>query len=312
MKNIITIALLFVATISQAQNAQDDSLRLLLYNTGTRFQLTSADFSGSVTQTLIGTMVRAYDTVMVLKANGATDSTGKKRMMHSAERRADKISKDIKDKIVVMEYNKDVDVTQTCMNVQRGGAIALIIIHQSDKKNEIKLKKAGIYKDSIRIPCFTLQNSAGDSLYAMLPTAAMIRLPRVNVQSLIANNAALQNPTAQQQKDKEKNALNTEGAGNKESIELGTASNLTGLNANEWRISPNPTSHTATLSYYFTQAAPLSIEVFNAAGQLIKQYKLNSSVGTLDIDVSNWSNGVYNVRLVSDKQKEVKRLVVSH
>ncbi len=61
MKNIITIALLFVATISQAQSVKADTFYISLYNTGARIEITPADFGGKVTQDLIGTMVRAFE-----------------------------------------------------------------------------------------------------------------------------------------------------------------------------------------------------------------------------------------------------------
>ena len=308
MKNIITIALLFVATISQAQSVKADTFYISVYNTGARIEITPADFGGKVTQDLIGTMVRAYDTVMVVKANGATDSTGKKRLRHEAERRADKISKDIKDKIVVMELNKDVDVTQTCINVQRGGAKALILIHTSNKKEDIKLKKLGIYKDSLLIPCFTVRNSLGDSLWGILPSIAGIKAPTVPpVQNLQAPTSTLLNAAQDLNKEKANSTTDIDATATRHNTQNGYSTDRIG-----WDLSPNPANQEATLHYNFTQTAPLSIEVFNAAGQLVKQYKLNSSVGRLDIDVSTWSNGVYNVRLVSDNQKAVKRLVVAH
>ncbi len=161
------IALLIVALSSRVlvgQTATADTLNLLVYNTGARLQLTQADFGGNITQDLIGTMARAFDTVMVFKPGIRTDSMGNKLHEHQAERRADKISPDLKDKIVVMELNKDVDVTQTCMNIQRSGAKAVVLIHSSNKNQDIKLKKLGIYKDDLRIPCFTVRNGVGDSL----------------------------------------------------------------------------------------------------------------------------------------------------
>ena len=309
MKNCIIIALWLIAATNYAQTQRADTIVLSVYNNNMRYMLTPADFGpATLSQNITGEMVAAYDTLISIK--GKADSTKNKTPRFDITRSCNKPLGDLKDKIVLMDLNKDCDVTMMCLQVQRAGAKAFVIVHNSNTKGAIKLPKQGLYKDSIRIPIFTVRKQLGENINSLLPSLVGISLRIPPIQALA--QSTLINPTVQQQKDKEKNALNTEGVGNKESIELGTASNLTGLTANEWRISPNPTSQTATLSYFFTQAAPLSIEVFNAAGQLIKQYKLNSSVGTLDIDVSNWSNGVYNVRLVSDKQKEVKRLVVAH
>ena len=311
-KILFLFMLLTAATISQAQSAQADTFYLSVYNTGARIEITPADFGGKVTQDLMGTMVRAFDTVMVLKQNGATDSTGKKRIRYESERRADRISKDIKDKIVVMELNKDIDVTLTCINVQRGGAKALILIHTSNKKEDIKLKKLGAFKDSLRIPCFTVRNTLGDSLWGILPSVAGIKAPTVPpVQSLQAQNSTLLNSA--QAINKEKANPTGIDATTTNNIQGGGSTNSYSIEKIGWDLSPNPASQEAILHYNFTNATHLSIEVFNEAGQLVTQYKLSDNpTGTLNMDVSSWVTGIYSVRLVSGDLKEVKRLVVVH
>ena len=313
-KILFLFMLLSAATISQAQSAQADTFYLSVYNTGARIEITPAEFGGKVTQDLMGTMVRAFDTVMVLKANGATDSTGKKRIRYEAERRADRISKDIKDKIVVMELNKDVDVTQTCINVQRGGAKALILIHTSNKKEDIKLKKLGIFKDSLRIPCFTVRNTLGDSLWGILPSVAGIKAPTVPpVQTLQTQNSTLLNSAQAMNKEKANptgmnDATTTSNIAAREGSTKGYSTEKIG-----WDLSPNPASQEATLHYNFTNATHLTIEVFNEAGQLVTNYHLPYNLtGTLNMDVSSWVTGIYSVRLVRGDLKEVKRLVVGH
>ncbi len=312
-KILLLFMLLSAATISQAQSVKADTLYLSVYNTGARIEITSADFGGKVTQDLIGTMVRAFDTVMVLKANGAIDSTGNKRLRHEAERRADRISKDIKDKIVVMELNKDVDVTQTCINVQRGGAKALIIVHTSNKKEDIKLKKLGAYADSLRIPCFTVRNTLGDSLWSILPSVAGIKAPTVPpIQTLQTSNSTLLNAAQAMNKEKA-NPTGLNDAATTNNIQGGGSTQAYSTEKIGWDLSPNPASQEAILNYNFINASHLTIEVFNEAGQLITQYKLSdNSTGTLNMDVSSWVSGIYSVRLVAGDLKEVKRLVVQH
>ena len=178
MKKIQTLALLwaFFAVAAQAQKA--DTTTLVVFNTARNFMVTAADFGGSLSQDLIGDMVRSYDTVRVMKANGSVrDSSGKNPMQHQEERRCDRISGNIKDKIVVIELNKDCDVTLMCLNVQRGGAKALIIIHDSNDKKLYKLLKKGTFKDSIRIPIFTVPNKVGDQITALLPSVIGIVKP---------------------------------------------------------------------------------------------------------------------------------------
>lgn len=173
MKNIITIALLVVAVISHAQNqAAADSSQLAIFNTGRNITVLSTDFGGVLTADLIGDMVMAYDTVMVLKAHTVRDSSGRYPMRYQSERRATKISRNLKGKIAVIDYNKDYDVTQMCMNAQRAGAKALIIIHESNDKKVYKLTKKGIFKDSIRIPCFTIPNNKGEQIQQLLPLSS--------------------------------------------------------------------------------------------------------------------------------------------
>jgi hypothetical protein len=171
MKNIISIVALGLTVVtSQAQKA--DSSTLAVFNTGRNFSITAADFGSAPTQDLIGEMVLAFDTVMVLKAHTQADSSGKKPMRH---------------KIAVIDYNKEVDVTQTSLNVQRAGAKALIIIHESNDKKLYKLLKKGIYKDSIRIPIYTIPNEKGDNILELLPSVAGIKMPNAASQSLLAN-----------------------------------------------------------------------------------------------------------------------------
>ena len=273
-KILLLSMLLSAATISQAQSVKADTFYLSVYNTGARIEITPADFGGKVTQDLMGTMVRAFDTVMVLKANGATDSTGNKRLRHEAERRADRISKDIKDKIVVMELNKDVDVTQTCINVQRGGARAIIIVHTSNKKEDIKLKYLGIYKDSVRIPCFTVRNVLGDSLWGILPSVAGIKAPTVlPVQSLAANNNPLlgMNTQATPHKTTGAEPINnsSEKANTNESFNLGKVDPITGKFEEDVTLYPNPTTDVLNLTFKGYTGQAVDIVIFDMQGKSI-------------------------------------------
>jgi hypothetical protein len=170
---------------SQAQKA--DSSTLAVFNTGRNFNVTAADFGSTPTQDLIGEMVLAFDTIMVLKAHTQADSSGKKPLRHQMERSATKISDNLKDKIAVIDYNKDCDVTQTSLNVQRAGAKALIIIHESNDKKLYKLLKKGIYKDSIRIPIYTIPNEKGDKILELLPSMVGIKMPNALSQSLLSS-----------------------------------------------------------------------------------------------------------------------------
>ena len=310
-KILLLLMLLSAATISQAQSVKADTFYLSVYNTGARIEITPADFGGKVTQNIMGTMVRAFDTVMVLKANGAIDSTGKKRLRHEAERRADRISKDLKDKIVVMELNKDVDVTQTCINVQRGGAKALILIHTSNKKEDIKLKKLGIYVDSLRIPCFTVRNALGDSLWGILPSAAGIKAPTVPpVQTLAANNNPLLGMNTQATLNKtgiESVNNNSEKVNTNESFNLGKIDPITGKFEEDVTLYPNPTADVLNLTFKGYTGQAVDIVIFDMQGKSILTEHLGQLQSNLhSIPIGNKTvAGQYMIRISTKGKNDV-------
>jgi Secretion system C-terminal sorting domain/PA domain len=92
----------------------------------------------------------------------------------------------VKDKIVIMDLNKDCDVTLLCLNVQRAGAKAFVVVHNSNSNGNIKLPKQGAYKDSIRIPIFTIRRSLGEKITTMMPSLVGISLRRPTPQSLVS------------------------------------------------------------------------------------------------------------------------------
>jgi hypothetical protein len=200
MKNTIILALCLVALTSQAQSQRADTLGMVVMSTARNFTLSTADFGGTISETLIGDMVRSYDTVIVLKNHDKVDSSGRKPLRYIEERRCDKISGDIKDKIVVIDFNKSCDVTQMCLNAQRGGAKALIIIHEGNEKKGIKLAKKGMYMDSIKIPVFTVPNNEGEKITQLLPSTVGIVVPVSQTQSRMSSTAL--NLEAQAELDK--------------------------------------------------------------------------------------------------------------
>ncbi len=306
MKNIITIALLAVAVISHAQNQPAaDSSQLAIFNTGRNITVLSTDFGGILTADLIGDMVMAYDTVMVLKAHTVRDSSGRYPMRYQSERRATKISRNLKDKIAVIDYNKNYDVTQMCLNAQRAGAKALIIIHESNDKKVYKLGKKGLYKDSIRIPCFTIPNNKGEQIQQLLPSVVGIKVPAVITTnaSVVANGEPLVN-TTEKSKDKISDVdatLNTE------------LSNTTGFGKEGFSISPNPTRNQANVTYQFQNPTDVTIEAKSASGQVIfSRLMRGATVGNIEIPTVDYPNGTYFVTLQYGKEVKTKQLVVRH
>ena len=302
MKNTILLVLVLLAVTSQAQT---DSSQLAVYNTGRNITVLSADFGAALTQDLIGEMVMAYDTVIVLKAHTVRDSSGRYPMRYQSERRATKISRNLKGKIAVIDYNKDYDVTQMCLNAQRAGAKALIIIHESNDKKVYKLAKKGIFKDSIRIPCFTIPNNKGEQIQQLLPSVVGIKVPAVITTnaSVVANGEPLVN-TTEKSKDKISDVdatLNTE------------LSNTTGFGKQGFSISPNPTRNQANVTYQFQNPTDVTIEAKSASGQVIfSRLMRGATVGNIEIPTVDYPNGTYFVTLQYGKEVKTKQLVVRH
>ena len=310
MTKYLIIALVLMSTIrSQAQNPRaDTSVLLSVHNTGTRFKLIPADFGTTVTQDLVGVMVRSYDTVMVLKENGGADTSGRKPIRYVTERRCNVMSQNISGKIVVMELNKDCDVTQTCLNVQRAGAKGFVIIHNSNSQGNIKLPKKGLYKDSIRIPIFTVGSNVGDSITLLLPTVVGIKIPpstRPN-QSVVSNDSSL---VAISEKAKDNSTSNDATL----DADLLNNDNSFGIGKQEFSVSPNPTRNQANIAYQFTKPTDVTIEAKAASGQVIFSRLLRgATVGNLDIQTADWANGTYFVTLQYGKEVQTKKLVVRH
>ncbi len=210
-----------------------------------------------------------------------------------------------------MELNKDCDVTQTCLNVQRAGAKAFVIIHNSNGQGEIKLPKKGAFKDSIRIPIFTVRSGVGDSITTLLPTVVGIRKPVTPVRpaQLVAANTD-NGQTLQTNKATDKAEATTETAD-----ESMGSNALNGANVGKkgFTISPNPSHDQTTVTYQFTQPTDATIEVETAAGQVIlRQMFKGVTVGSLEIQTSEWANGTYILSIQSGKDVKTKQFVVQH
>jgi hypothetical protein len=309
MKKYITTALmLFTVTIIHAQSTRTDtSTQLSVYNTGARFKLVSSDFGGTITQDLVAVMVRSYDTVMVLKENARVDTTGRKPLRYKVERRCDKMSRGLKGKIVVMELNKDCDVTQTCLNVQRAGAKAFVIIHNSNSEGNIKLPKKGLFKDSIRIPIFTVRSNVGDSITTLLPSVVGIRkpvatTPRASVVQNSDNRIPPLDKTGDRTELEATSAINADG----------TSTNF-GISKQGFSVSPNPARNQANVTYQFLKPTDAVLEVKTASGQVISSKILRGiTVGSLEIPTVDYPNGTYFVTLQQGKEVQTKKVIVRH
>ncbi len=76
-------------------------------------------------------------------------------------------------------------------------------------------------------------------------------------------------------------------------------------------VFPNPTSGKVTLSYMLQNSKPVSVEVFNVSGSKVASFNnLKSGLGHTEINLAQYGNGVYMIRLSNDGQTTTKRVVV--
>ena len=320
MKKYLTTLLivLTIAITTYAQSVKKDTVVLSVYNNNQRFMLYPMPFGkDKPDKDFTAEMVVALDTINVLQTATQKDSSGRYPKRWITQRKCGKLPTNVKDKVAILYLNKDCDISTQVLNAQEAGAITVILIHSTDSRDSVTLpkKSASIRYDNdfkVKIPCFTVRKGIGEKLTQMLPSLVGIQRPKAAIdstQALQASNPLITNPL--QKVNKEKAQPTGTKAADIATIESPVNSYL--IDKIGWNISPNPAGQEVTLQYYFDNTAPLSIEVFNEAGQLVTNYNLpDNPTGRLNMDVSSWVSGIYSVRLVRGDLKEVKRLVVGH
>jgi Secretion system C-terminal sorting domain/PA domain len=197
MKKYTTTIIMLLAAlgIAQAQAPKRDTVVLSVYNNNQRFMLYPMPFGkNKPDKEFTAEMVMSYDTVNVLKDAISMDSTGKRAKKWQVERKSGKFTTDVKDKIVLMYYHPNYDVSTQIKAVQDSGALAVVIIHETNSRDSVTLPKKSAsvkYADDnkIKIPCFTVRKSSGALLTQMMPSLAGIQRPKedVTVQPLASN-----------------------------------------------------------------------------------------------------------------------------
>jgi hypothetical protein len=305
------LLLLLLITVASATYAQKkDTVVLSLYNNNELYMLYPMPFGKDKPDNdFVAEMVLAMDTINVFKADTKKDSTGNYPKRWLTERQCGKKPTNVKDKVALLYLMPGCDVSTQVWNAQEAGALAVVMIHTTDKKDSVSLpKKSNTIKydndNKVKIPCFTVRKGIGVKLTQMLPSLVGIKRPKENVpviQNLVAivDTAAL---AAQRAKNE---------AIAKEAADKHFANQA--LTEKGWRLTPNPSSEECILQYNLERQATVNIEIFNEIGQVVTNYQLpNTQTGQLLIDVSGWQTGAYNVSLISGSLREVKRLVVGH
>jgi Secretion system C-terminal sorting domain/PA domain len=307
------VLLLAVATTTQAQaKPKKDTTVLSVYNNNQRFMLYPMPFGKDRPDAdVTAEMVLALDTIHVLKTSTKKDSTGKYPKVWVTERKCGKMPTNIKGKVALFYINKECDISSQILNAQKGGAVAVILIHTTNNKDSVVLSKkseSNRYDDdvNVKIPCFTVRQGIGEKLTQLLPSLVGIKRP-------VADVGAIQSLTKAVVETDSMKAVRKIYTDSLVKAEYDKHLAAQEFNKIGWEVAPNPVSDEVTLHYNFTQKSTLNIEIFNEIGQITTTYTLpNTQTGKLNIDVTAWQTGAYSVSLISGSMREVKRLIIAH
>jgi Secretion system C-terminal sorting domain len=185
----------------------------------------------------------------------------------------------------LIHYDKACDMTFKCLQAQRAGAMMAIVIHPTNNPDSLMLKE-GRYSDSLKIACFSITKSQGDSIRAMLPSYVGIFKPEIKPD--------VKDSTQMVKKDL-------------------IAPEVLNNNIGSIAISPNPARDIVGITYLLYDVPEAKIEVVNSMGQVVhRQILRGGASGTLDMDVQRWSNGVYIVELSYGEKVMRQKLIVQH
>jgi len=82
--------------------------------------------------------------------------------------------------------------------------------------------------------------------------------------------------------------------------------------SNYFRLVPNPASTEVNIELIFSEALDATISILNAQGQLVYSSQLKNTEKMLfPVNISNLSNGIYLVNLITEKGMITKKLVVN-
>ena len=312
MNKYILLAFLGIFLTSSLVAQKKDTTVLSVYNNNQRYVLYPMPFGKDrPDKEFVAEMAFALDTIHVLKDDTKRDSSGKILKKWRMERSCSKVPYNVKGKVALLIINTACDVSTQILNAQEAGALAVIVIHDTNSKDSVTLpKKSATVKymndNKVKIPCFTVRKEIGMALLHLSPSLVGIKRPKDTLGTLQSLTALAPTDEMVAVKKAQTDSLV------KAEYEKHLASQQ--FDKIGWEVAPNPVTSEMVLHYNFTQSSTLNIEVFNELGQVVTNYTLpNTQSGKLNIDVSNWQAGAYNVSLASERMRaQVKRLVVMH
>ena len=318
---LIFFAVLNAAVFAQ-QATKTDTVYLAVYNTGGSFMLKRAPYGEQTPKTdSVKEMVVATDSFVVStlklpdgfkpKTNAEIEllapSTKIKpdapvkpsaadilKITANAAKRTCFISgKNLKNKIVLIDYDKGCDQTDKCVQAQKAGAAAIIVIFDPTKKIT-DLLQSEEFDNDIKIPVFAVTSKQGDSIRMHLPSrvALFVKKPKIP--------AKTQNAMIDTVKDVGRWTLDNRKATAKDSaseVKALSVQNDSATFNKQFSVSPNPASDFISVKYNFEQIQTARVTVINSAGMSVYTNPLGStnSSGTHTIDTKNWESGVYMI-----------------
>ena len=340
-KYILFLVCVLLNAAGFAQQAtKTDTIYLAVYNSGTGFMLKRAPYGEQTPKTdSIKEMVEAKDSFIVapnkvaadfkpktnaeiaklLPTSNAKPDAPKKptdadiaRVKAGAAKRTCFISeKNLKGKIVLIDYDKGCDQTDKCVQAQKAGAAAIIVIYDPMKKETDDLQSEEFDND-IKIPVFAVTSKQGDSIRMHLPSRVALYVKKRKTPE------KTQNITEQPVKDIGQKTLNVGKTTGKDSLSkeqaLTVQNDSAGFNK-QISITPNPANDFISVKYNFEQPQAARVTVINSAGMSVYTNLIGTTNanGTHNINTKNWESGVFMVAVDHEGALlHLQKVVVAH
>jgi hypothetical protein len=95
-------------------------------------------------------------------------------------------------------------------------------------------------------------------------------------------------------------------------INIMSVTGLEELELSSAQVYPNPTNGNLYINLNFTESKDLNIRVFNALGEVVSQVKENGTMGgTYSMDLSDRTNGMYFIEIMTAQGKVIKKVILN-
>ena len=78
---------------------------------------------------------------------------------------------------------------------------------------------------------------------------------------------------------------------------------------------PNPFSSQFKVRFNLVQPSAVSINIYDAKGSLVKKVQngtMSQGLQQLNIDGSNWTNGIYYCEVIINKQRMIRKMILQN